>query len=236
MSTSNFKSKILNDLKKFSDATFAKHNYKFFKAFKSGYGEGDKFWGIKVPQIRLVSEKYWKNISLKETEILLQNEIHEVRLSAIFILIKKYKSAEKQKPPIMKTYIRNSKHINNWDLVDLSAPNIAGEFWYSNNLKIFWQFAKSCDLWKERIAMVSTLYFIKKDKFEETIELAKLFLTHKHDLIHKATGWMLREVGKKNLKVLTTFLNKYSKSMPRTMLRYSIEKLSVNEKKLYMKK
>jgi len=233
----DFKRELLRDLGKCGDEIFARGSAKFFQTHKGGYGEGDFFWGIRVPQQRSIAVKYWKYIDLKNTEELLQHRVHEARLVALIILIEKYKKADDcVKSDIVRIYFRNYKHINNWDLVDLSAPNITGKYWYENSLKRFWEYAMSGNLWKERTATVSTLYFIRRGRFRETLELSKLFLSHKHDLIHKASGWMLREIGKVDIKPLVLFLDRYSKVMPRIMLRYSIEKLSLEERKRYLEK
>ncbi|BAG13684.1 DNA alkylation repair protein [Endomicrobiia bacterium] len=232
----NFKENLLKDLKKYKNEIFANRYAKYFQTHKGGYGEGDFFWGLKVPQQRITARKYWKDINLKDVEKLLQHRIHEVRLTALMILIEKYKKADDAKSVIVKIYLRNSECINNWDLVDLSAPYIPGHYWHDNSLKDFWEYAESGSLWKERIAMISTLYFIRQGRFVETLALSKLFLAHNHDLIHKASGWMLREVGKRDTRTLISFLDKYSNVMPRTMLRYSIEKLSQEKREYYMEK
>ncbi|MDR0485825.1 MAG: DNA alkylation repair protein, partial [Elusimicrobiota bacterium] len=149
--------------------------------------------------------------------------------------IDKYREGgENQKKEIVSLYCRNTAFINNWYLVDLSAPNIAGDFWFKNGTKTMFEFSKSGQLWKERISIVSNLYFIRRGHFQEILKLCSYFLGHKHDLIHKASGWMLRETGKKDIAVLRGFLDKYCKEMPRTMLRYSIEKLSEKERRKYM--
>ncbi|MDR3275206.1 MAG: DNA alkylation repair protein [Endomicrobium sp.] len=231
------KENLLKDLKKYKNEVFAKYHAKYFQTQKGGYGEGDFFWGIKVPQQRVIAGKYWEYMNLKDIEELLKHKIHEVRLTTLMILIEKYKKSDDSiKYNIVRIYLRNSKYINNWDLVDLSALNITGSYWYNNSLIDFWKYAKSKNLWKERIAMISTLYFIKQARFAETLKLAELFLSHKHDLMHKASGWMLREIGEKNTDALVSFLDKYSAVMPRTMLRYSIEKLSLEKRKYYMGK
>lgn len=232
------KQKLLNELKKNGNKEFAAHHAKFFQTHKGGYGQGDKFWGLKVPKQREMAKKYYKNITLKEAEELLKNKVHEVRLTGLMILIEKYqKSDKKDKKNIVKIYLRNTKHINNWDLVDLSAPQILGNYWFENKSTAeMYKLARSKNLWEERIAMISTFYFIKNGKFCETARLAKHFLKHKHDLMHKASGWMLREAGKRNIDVLYDFLNKHHKTMPRTMLRYAVEKLPENKRKYYMGK
>jgi 3-methyladenine DNA glycosylase AlkD len=236
MSTSLIK-QILQDLAKLKNTDFASWNKKFLNIKKGEYAQNDILWGVKVPLTRNIAKKYSKVISLQETETLLQHSVHEVRLASLLILIKKYiLASEKEKTKIFKIYLKNSKYINNWDLVDLSCYKISGHYWYNYSLESFWEFAKSKNLWKERIAIVSTFYFIKQGKFNEILKLAELFLNHRHDLIHKAVGWMLREVGKRNKEVLMSFLDKYCNLMPRIMLRYSIEKFSQQERKYYLQR
>ncbi|MDR1400831.1 MAG: DNA alkylation repair protein [Endomicrobium sp.] len=233
----DLKKELFKDLDRCKDKAFAWYQAKIFQTHRGGYGEGDLFYGIRVPQLRSIAIKYFKDITLEDAEELLQHKIHELRVVALMILIEAYKKANSDlRFNIMQVYLKNFKYINNWDLVDLSAPCIPGHYWHGNSLRDLWKYAKSGSLWKERIAMVSTLYFIKHGRFAETLELSKLFLSHKHDLIHKASGWMLREIGKMNIKPLILFLNTYSKLMPRTMLRYSIEKLSIKEREWYLKK
>jgi 3-methyladenine DNA glycosylase AlkD len=233
----NYRTLFLAELKSHKDENKAKHSMGFFKTDKGQYGYGDKFWGLIVPLQRQIAKKFYAQLTLKDIGVLLKNPVHEVRLSTLIALIEKYKRAEdKEKSAIVNLYLSNADRINNWDLVDLSAPNISGEFWFENSTKTMFEFAKSGHLWRERIAVVSNLYFIKRGRFEEILKLCERFLDHKHDLIHKATGWMLREVGKKNKRVLRDFLDKNAKRMPRTMLRYSIERLSDSEKNKYMEK
>jgi len=229
--------KVVAEIKKHSNKQFALHHASFFKTQKGGYGEGDLFWGIKVPALRKVSKAYYKEVTLKDVESIIGHKIHEVRLTALFILVEKYKRAsDKEKDAIAKIYFKNVKHVNNWDLVDLSAPYIAGEYFYRVSRDIQNKFANSKKLWLERIAMVSTFYSLRNGNLEETFKLAKHFLNHKHDLMHKASGWLLREMGKKDIRALKIFLDKYSKIMPRTMLRYSIEKFPQKTRKKYMEK
>jgi 3-methyladenine DNA glycosylase AlkD len=232
----NFVTLILRELAKYKDKSFVTWNGKILNICKGGYGEGDVLWGIRVPQIRNVIRKYWVDIDLKEVNVLLCNKVHEIRFAALIILIAKYKTNDNLKDSIAKIYLRNSQYVNNWDLVDLSAPKITGHYWYNNSLTDFWKYAKSNSIWEERIAIVSTLYFIKQSRFRETIMLAEMLMTHKHDLIHKALGWMLREIGKRDISKLILFLDKHYYFMPRTMLRYSIEKLPLEQKKYYLKK
>jgi 3-methyladenine DNA glycosylase AlkD len=233
----NLIKQILQDLTKLKNVAFANWNKKLLNVKKGAYAQKDIIWGIKVPQIRKIAKKYSNVISLQDTKSLLQHSVHEVRIASLLILIEKYElSNQKVKTKICKLYLKNSKYINNWDLVDLSCYKISGHYWYNYFLDAFWEFAKSRNLWKERIAIVSTLYFIKQGQFDETLKVSELFLNHNHNLIHKAVGWMLREVGKQNKKVLLAFLDKHSNLMPRIMLRYSIEKLSIKEKKYYLQR
>jgi len=228
---------VLSELRARRNKEFASHHAQFFKTQKGGYGEGDLFWGLRVPQIRKVSGKYYKSAEACEIEELLQNEIHEARLAALFMLVEKYKRAPAaQKDKLARLYIRNAKYINNWDLVDLSAPHITGEYWFRKPSSEIWKFANSGNLWKERISLLAAFYFIRQKNFDMILRLAEHFLSHKHDLIHKASGWMLREAGKRDIGVLYSFLDKHSGKMPRTMLRYAIEKLSEKERKKYMER
>ncbi len=206
----------------------------FFKTGKGEYGEGDKFAGLKVPVQKVIAKEN-KNLTYSELKELLASKIHEERLIALLILVNKYPiSDEKEKEKIFKFYISNRIRINNWDLVDLSAPKIVGEHLFNRDRQILFNFAKSNNLWDRRIAILSTLYFIRKDDFYTTLQIADILIEDKHDLIHKAVGWMLREVGKKNLKVEEDFLKSRYKKMPRTMLRYSIEKFPELKRKKYL--
>ena len=174
---------------------------------------------------------------LPEIEKLLKDPVHECRLTALLILIIKYqKAVEDEKKKIIELYLNNTSYINNWDLVDLSSPRIIGDYYYSRNRDILYSMVKNGTLWEQRIAVLSTYYFLKKKDFKEVLTFSEMLLEHKHDLIHKATGWMLREAGKMDLSVLTGFLDKHHKIMPRTMLRYAIEKLDKNERLKYMAK
>ncbi|MDR2252140.1 MAG: DNA alkylation repair protein [Endomicrobium sp.] len=235
-SSKNIKDLLLKDLKKYGDSIFAKFTRKLLNICKDRYAQDDILLGVRVPKQRELAGKYAKYINLEETEKLLQDKVHELRFIALVILSKEYKRADnKLKSKIMKIYLRNYKYINNWDLVDTSAPHISGHYWYNNKLDKFWEFAKSGSLWKERMAMISTFYFIRQNRFNETLKLAEVFLNHKHDLMHKASGWMLREIGKRDKKALLSFLDKYASLMPRTMLRYSIKKLTKQQRKFYLK-
>jgi 3-methyladenine DNA glycosylase AlkD len=227
--------KLEKQLKKHQNKDKAKILQGFFKTKKGEYGEGDIFLGIVVPKQREIAKKF-QNLTLDDIQTLLNSKIHEKRLIALLILIEKYKRANQYlKQIIIYFYLKNTKNVNNWDLVDLSAPNILGNYFLDKNREPLYLLAESKILWERRMSIVSTYTFIKNNEFKDTIKIAKILLKDKHDLIHKAVGWMLREVGKKNKKELIKFLNRYSKVMPRTMLRYSIEKLSEKERKSYLK-
>ena len=234
MSCTNIKS----DLKKLANPEKAKAWQRFYKTGKDQYAEGDVFLGISVPEQRKIAKEYYKNIPLKEVEQLLESEIHEHRLTALIILVEKYKKAKKdnlQKRQIFEFYLKNTKKINNWDLVDLSAPNIVGDFSLKDGTHIIRFLAKSDNLWEKRIAILATFAFIKKRNFGESLFIADALMNDEHDLIHKAVGWMLREVGKRNLPVLELFLSTRYKQMPRTMLRYAVEKFPEEKRKKYLK-
>ncbi len=227
---------IRNELKENSNIEKSEIYRRFFKTGKGEYGEGDVFLGLSVPQTRNIAKKY-KDISLPDIRILLGSKIHEERLAALEILSMKYESkntSEKQKEEIFNFYLSHTKWINNWDLVDLSAEYIIGDFLYDKDKSILYRLAKSENLWERRIAIISTFHFIKRGKFEETLKIAELLMKDQHDLIQKAVGWMLREIGKKNKKVEEQFLKEHYKNMPRTMLRYAIEKFPEKERKMYL--
>lgn len=205
----------------------------FFKTGKGEYGEGDIFLGIVVPEQRKIALKY--NLTLNEIQKLLSSKIHEYRLTALFILIEKYqKSDSVGKKKIFNFYLRNTRNINNWDLVDLSSYKIVGNFLLDKDKKILYKLAKSKNLWEKRIAIISTFEFIRNNKLDDSLKIAEILLNDKHDLIHKAVGWMLREIGKKSLQTEEKFFKKYVSKMPRTMLRYAIEKFPEKKRKKYL--
>jgi 3-methyladenine DNA glycosylase AlkD len=227
---------IKNELNKLSDKDKAVQLSRFFKTGKGQYGEGDIFWGIKVPDQRRIAHLF-DDVDLNEIELLLDEPVHECRLTALLILIQKYlKSDNEIKKEIVEFYLSKTPRINNWDLVDLSSHKIIGNFFFDKNRDTLYNLAQSANLWEQRIAVVSTYYFIRRNDFKDILAFSELLLNHKHDLIHKATGWMLREAGKMNVSILTGFLDKHYRSMPRTMLRYAIEKLDETDKTKYMKK
>jgi 3-methyladenine DNA glycosylase AlkD len=225
---------LIKELEGLRNLEQAKNLQRFFKTGKGEYGEGDIFLGIKLPVQREIAKKY-KDLNLTKIGELLKSKIHEHRLIALIILVNKYKkSSEKEKEKIFHFYLNNTKFINNWDLVDLSSHRIIGNFLLNKDKKILYTLANSESLWERRIAIVSTLTFIGKMEFEDTLALSEILLKDKHDLIHKAVGWALREVGKKEEKVLDDFLKFHYKNMPRTMLRYAIEKFPEEKRKKYL--
>lgn len=209
----------------------------FFKTGKGQYGEGDKFLGVVVPDTRKVAKANLE-LSFSEIEKLLKNPYHECRLCALLILVEKFKKAdEKERKRLFDFYLSNTKYVNNWDLVDLSCRFIVGDYLLNKeDRNILYQLAESDWLWDQRIAVVSTYSFIKNKQYDDIIALSEKLMNHQHDLMHKAIGWMLREMGKMDIRPLYAFLDKYHQIMPRTMLRYSIEKLSKEERAHYMKK
>jgi len=227
---------LKKDLQNLANPKQAEILQRFFKTGKGQYGEGDIFLGIKVPEQRKISKKYL-DLSLNHIRELLSSKIHEYRLTSLFILIDKYKkSDEKEKKEIFNFYLKNTKNINNWDLVDLSVPKIVGDYLLDKPRDILYKLAKSKSLWEKRIAILATFEFIKHNEYKDTLKISKILLNDKHDLIHKAVGWMLREVGKRNQETEEKFLKKHYKQMPRTMLRYSIERFDEEKRKFYMKK
>jgi len=221
-------------IKKESNKQQAKSLQWFFKTGAGEYGEGDVFVGIKMPLQRKIAKEF-KNLNYNDIKELLCSKIHEERMIGLLILQGKYeKGDENEKEKAFKFYIRNRKGINNWDLVDISAPKIVGEHLLDRDKKILYQFAYSKNLWERRIAILSTFTFIREGKFETTFKISDILLDDNYDLIHKAVGWMLREIGKKNLNAEEKFLEPRYKKMPRTMLRYAIEKFPEVKRKKYL--
>ena len=208
---------------------------RFFKTGKGEYGEGDIFYGIKVPEQRIISKQF-NDLSLTDLKELINSKVHEERLIAAFILVNQYRRGdEKKKKIIFDFYLKNRKGINNWDLVDLSAPKIVGAYLIDKEKDLLYKFARSKDLWEKRISIISTQAFIREHFFEDALNISEILLNDKHDLIHKAVGWMLREVGNRDLEAEEEFLKTHYKIMPRTMLRYAIEKFPEQKRKAYLK-
>ena len=226
---------IMNKLRELSDSDIAAHSQRFFKTGKGEYGEGDRFLGIRVPIIRKCVREY-RAISLEDTLKLLKSPLHEARLLALLILVAKYSSTNmnSEQEAIYRSYLSHTIFINNWDLVDCSAEHIVGAHLFFKDRKPIYRLVRSRSLWERRIGVMSTFHFIKKEDFSDTLAIAELLLHDQEDLIHKAVGWMLREVGKRNRNGEERFLVKYYKKMPRTMLRYAIEKLPEIERLAYL--
>ncbi|MEK6856405.1 MAG: DNA alkylation repair protein [Nanoarchaeota archaeon] len=228
--------KIIQELQSKANSEKSKIYQKFFKTGKGDYGEGDVFIGLTVPEQRSLAKKY-VDLQLSEVKILLSNKIHEYRLTAFCILVYKFEKAdEEEKKEIIDFYLKNIEWANNWDLIDCIADKLLGRYLLDKDKSVLYSFAKSNNLWKKRIAIISTFEFIKNNNFEDTLKISEILLEDKHDLIHKAVGWMLREVGKRNLKIEEDYLKKHYKNMPRTMLRYAIERLDRDKREFYMKK
>lgn len=225
--------KILNDLKKQATPQRAKILARYFKTGKGEYGEGDIFFGLTSAQIGEVAKKY-HDLPLVEIQKLLNQKFHECRTTALAILVKQFKKTGKKE--IVDFYLKNTARINNWDLVDISAPKILGLYLIDKNRKVLYRLAKSKNLWERRIAIISTFAFIDINDFTDSLKIAETLLCDKHDLIHKAVGWALREIGKKDQSVEEKFLKKHYRTMPRTMLRYAIEKFDEKKRQFYLKK
>ncbi|MFC1682152.1 DNA alkylation repair protein [Nanoarchaeota archaeon] len=229
-------SKLKSNLQSLANPEKAKILQRFFKTGKGQYGEGDVFLGITVPDQRKVAREFI-DLELKDVQELLNSEIHEYRLVGLIILTYQYKKYPEKQKDIFYFYLNNSKRVNNWDLVDLTAPNIVGDFLLKNYdlKKLIYDLASSENLWEKRIAIISTLAFIRNEKFEDVLAIAEILLNDSHDLIHKAVGWMLREVGKRDQNAEEKFLKKHYKNMPRTMLRYAIERFEEEKRKRYLR-
>ena len=228
--------KIIDELQEKANPEKAKILSGFFKTGKGEYGEGDVFLGIVVPEQRKIAGRY-SELSLRDLKSLLSGRPHEHRLVALFILVLRYKKSDvASKKEIYDFYLKRIRHINNWDLVDLSAPNIIGDYLLTRDRSILYDLAGAEDLWQKRIAVMSTFTFIKNNQLEDTFRIAELLIQDRHDLIHKAVGWMLREVGKRDRNAEEDFLKKHYQVMPRTMLRYAIEKFNEEDRKFYLRK
>ena len=226
---------VINALKLVATEERRKVNEWFFKTGKGEYGYGDIFLGVTVPNIRRIAKKFSQEISLKELVELIRNPIHEVRLCALIILVNKYKKEDSEK--IYQYYLKHLNSVNNWDLVDTSAPYIVGDYLYKNpkKSKILLEFSQSENLWIRRISIVSTLTFIKNNEFNQTLKIANLLIYDDHDLIHKAVGWMLREIYKRDESLIKQFLRQNYAQIPRTTLRYAIERMDKEERLSYLK-
>jgi 3-methyladenine DNA glycosylase AlkD len=222
------------ELRRYADTNVAANLARFFKTYEGGYGEGDQFLGLKVPVIRAVCKSY-KNLPLAEIDQLLESPIHEDRMAALIVLSGQ---ALKADPPIKKQlyefYLRHTNRVNNWDLVDVSCRDVVGAYLLDKPRNELYQLAKSDNLWERRIAIVSTWEFIRHKQFDDTLAIAEILLHDKHDLIQKAVGWMLRELGKRERARLVFFLDTRAHAMPRTMLRYAIEHFPPDQRQQYL--
>ena len=233
---------LIKDLNIIANPNKAKILASFFKTGKGEYGEGDIFLGITVPKQREITKKYL-DLDLKNIQTLLDSKYHEFRLTALIILVYQYEEAkkykdEKLKKEIIDFYLKNVRRsrVNNWDLVDLSAPKILGSYLLDKKKDLLYDLARSKNLWERRVAILSTFAFIRKNNFRDALKISKILISDTDDLIQKAVGWMLREGGKKNLIMEEKFLDKYAKIMPRVMLRYAIERFNKEDRLRYLRK
>lgn len=223
------------DFKKLSRPNDAKALQRFFKTGPGEYGESDIFAGIKVPPCRELAKKY-RSLPPKDVQSLLKSKIHEERAIALMILVLNFKKADElTQTEIYQFYLKHLKYINNWDLVDASAPYLVGPYLYERDRKVLYKLARSKSLWERRVAMLSTFYFIRQMDFTDALKIAEILVHDEHDLMHKAVGWMLREIGNRDLALEKKFLNKHAGAMPRTTLRYAIEKFPESERQKYLK-
>ncbi len=233
---SNALGNLREDLCQGANPQKAKILQRFFKTGKGEYAEGDIFLGVAVPQTRAIIKKYWREISIKEAEIILHDKIHEERLAALLILVEKFEKGDDiQKKEIFDLYLANTKHINNWDLVDLSAPKIIGAYLEDKDKNILLNLAESKNLWERRIAMLAVFLFIKNGDAAMALKIAEILISDKEDLIRKSVGWMLREIGKNcGQKIEEDFLRRHYRIMSRTTLRYAIERFDEQKRKYYL--
>jgi 3-methyladenine DNA glycosylase AlkD len=226
---------IISHLKTLGNPEIAEHSKVFFKTGAGEYAEGDRFLGIRVPVLRK-EVKAFQKASLKTLQSCLTNEFHEIRLFALLVLVAQFKKAsQEEQTKIYQLYLNNTQFVNNWDLVDSSAPQIVGAHLYDKAREPLIELAQSSDLWQRRIAIIATFFFIKRDDFKDCLQIAKILLKDSHDLIHKAVGWMLREAGKRDKAQETAFLKQHYQQMPRTMLRYAIERFPETERQAFLK-
>ena len=225
---------VIDELRGLADPERARILSGFFKTGRGQYGEGDEFLGITVPRQRDIAKRY-PDLPLKDIARLLSSRVHEERLTALLVLSIQYKKADAfQRRRIVDFYLSHTDGINNWDLVDLSAEKILGDYLSDGDKSVLYGLARSQNLWERRIAIMATFAFVKKNEFEHTLRIAEMLLRDRHDLIHKATGWMLREIGKRDLSAEEEFLRKHHRAMPRTMLRYAIERFAPDRRRYWM--
>jgi 3-methyladenine DNA glycosylase AlkD len=226
---------LKQQLKKLADDTIAQHSRRFFKTGKGQYGEGDLFLGIRVPELRKLV-KQSRNFSLNDVSKLLQSKYHEERLLALLLLVAMFqKATPEEQRKIYEFYLNHTSNINNWDLVDSSAAHIMGTYLRARDRKPLYKLVRSKNLWERRIAIIATFHLIKHHEFDDALRLSEILMEDREDLIHKAVGWMLREIGKREMKALEAFLKIHYSAMPRTMLRYAIEKFPKEKRQAYLK-
>ena len=226
---------LLNAMTAKADATQVAGLSRFFKTGPGQYGEGDKFLGIKVPVTREVVKACWKETTREDLEECVTSEYHEVRLAALLTLVELFKHNKKQQKEYIDFYLNHTAYINNWDLVDLSCYPLLGVWLLDKDRSILYDLARNGKtIWEQRIGMVSTMTFIRNGQIDDTFAIADILLHHPHDLIHKAVGWLLREAGKRDIDALVNYLKPRCKEMPRTMLRYAIEKFPESERKQFL--
>ncbi len=226
---------LQTELKHLANKAYAARLQKYFKTGKGEYGEGDIFLGIRVPALRKIAGKY-RNIPIDNAAKLLKSPFHEERLISLFMMVGLFtRNGDKDKQKIYTLYLKNTKFINNWDLVDASAGHIAGAYLLTRDKKPLYALSKSKNIWKRRISIMATSHFIWNHKYSDAFKISKILLNDKEDLIHKAVGWMLREIGNRDLDLEENFLKKYYQTMPRTMLRYAIEKFPEKKRMKYLK-
>jgi 3-methyladenine DNA glycosylase AlkD len=233
----NLADKIRSELVAIASPEKGKLLQGFFKTGPGQYGEGDIFIGVTMPQIRMVAKKYYLQADLETVAKLVSNPVHEIRMCALIILVYKYpKASVANQQKIFDFYLAHTKYINNWDLVDVTCTRIVGAYLLNHDRKLLYQLAQSNSLWEKRIAVISTFMFIHYGEYQDSLALAEKLIYEKHDLMHKAVGWMLREVYKREPELICEFLNKYKSTMPRTTLRYAIEKMSKPQQKIFLQK
>jgi 3-methyladenine DNA glycosylase AlkD len=223
------------ELRRLASKRAAAQSQRFFKTGPGEYGSRDVFIGIRVPQLRSVAKRC-ERLALKDVGRLLRSRIHEERLLALFVLVDRFAhGTAAQRKLIYEMYLRNTRYVNNWDLVDSSAQHIVGAYLLARKRTPIYRLARSSNLWQRRIAIMSTFHYIKRNEFSDTIKIARILCADQEDLIHKAVGWMLREIGKRDLRTQERFLLRHYKSMPRTMLRYALEQFPQRKRQAYLK-
>ena len=228
---------LIKELKSLEDIDKANIFSRFFKSGPGEYGEGDQFLGLSVPTSRKLVAKYYRNLELPDLDKLLSNPYHEARLIALLVLVKKYQTtkSDSEKRKYYDYYLSHTKQINNWDLVDVTTPQIVGDYLLTHDREILYKLARSHNIWERRISIMATFAFLRAGNYIHNVKLSKILSNDQHDLMHKAVGWMLRDIGNKDTAILTNYLDQHAGVMPRTMLRYSIEKLTEVERQYYLK-